>query len=816
MHHHPFYMKLIILYSLLAAYIKHKIPCLMPLIMLLLILSPLKLYCYSGPFHVAANGSDTNNGTFTNPFLTIQHAVDLMSTGLSNCTTATTYIFPGTYSNQIQISSNYNSGNMVLTALSNNNPPILNGPSASNGIQISNTGYVIISHLVIKHYNNGIFIKNNSTNIRIINNAIYSNNNEGILLSGINIFNNYIGENTIYGANQEAGICITNGYNNTIVSNIIYQNKKGVYLNSNASNNNIRKNTIYSNNIYGIEINSDNNHISENIIQGTNQNIGIYINQAKKNTVKLNTIVDHDFYGIILRNSTNNNLIKNTLYSHNIANIFLTNCNHNLISKNKIQGTSINGIYIRNGDENVISSNNIYNNSTNGVSIRYGNNNLIFSNRIYSNYYGIRIKDGINNTVLLNRINDNTNGISLRDNVFDTGIIKNDIYQNHIYGIDINSSTSESNIIITNIIHGENQDIGIYINNSDNNKIYRNLIRNNQNYNIYVDDATNIKIINNTIFHSINKDGVFWTNASSGKMYNNIILSNGNSVGDFGIKVATNTIGPVIVAFNNFYGNKGGPTNGNVNWSNGNTFGDPMIDTTSTFEILKEISAAVDSGTNIYIPDIPGVTNNVKGGARDMGWKESTHVLTDVPPKPHISECRAINCCEIVLRWGYLSAASCYTLFRNTQPKTNSAKPIASFQYYDMTHYLDTSAHAETNYYYWVKAYNRFGPSPFSDMAEVLTPSIYYPVTFAVFPTVFYPEIHGHAKIFFNEKRPEVNVTIYDTAGNIVWEKPNIKGQKFIEWNGKDGNGADLSVGVYIVYIKGDSIDEIIKMVLMH
>ena len=98
MHHHPFYIKLIILYNLLAAYINHKISCLMPLIMLLLILSPLKLYCYSGPFHVAANGSDANNGAFTNPFLTIQHAVNLMSIGPSHCTAATTYILQGTYS----------------------------------------------------------------------------------------------------------------------------------------------------------------------------------------------------------------------------------------------------------------------------------------------------------------------------------------------------------------------------------------------------------------------------------------------------------------------------------------------------------------------------------------------------------------------------------------------------------------------------------------------------------------------------------------------------------------------------------------------
>ena len=806
-------MRLRIIFDLLIT-ISKNMPCRL-LIIVVLILSPLKLYCNSGPFYVATNGSNSSNGTFINPFRTIQRAVNLMSAGPSNCTVATTYIFPGTYSEQILISSNYNSNYMVITALSNDNAPTLNGLYSSNyAIQILNAGFIEISHLNIKHYTNGIVLKNNATNNRIINNIIYSNDNNGISISGSRIFGNYIKYNTICGKNQEIGICITNGYTNTIELNIIYQNKKGIYLKSNASNNYIRKNEIYSNNICGIEINSDNNYISENKIQGTNQDIGIYILQGKKNTIELNTIYDHNLYGIVLKNSISNNIVRNTLYSHNIANIFLTNCSYDRISKNNLSKTTNNGIYVQNGNNNIIASNAIYDHSTNGIFIANGNNNIILSNRIYDNYYGIQIKDGTNNIISINRIDNNANGILLQGNAVDSYVSRNDIYQNQIYGIGIVSEGADNNSIISNTIWGKDQDMGIYITNGNSNKIYRNLVRNNQNYNIYIGgNATNIEIINNTIFKSMNKDGVFWTNSSSGRMYNNIILSNGNNNNDYGIRRASTN--QVIVAYNNLYGNKGGPTNGNIDWGNGNRLADPMIDTdtVSTFEILRNIGAAVDGGTNI-----PKVTANYQKGAPDMGWKESDLVYTSAPPTPELVEARAINCCEIVLRWKDLPNEVSYTLFRNNIPNTNTATPIEEFPY-DITRYLDAAVNAEQNYYYWIKAYNIFGPSPFSNMLEVLTPSIYYPVTFAVFPTVFNPEIHGTAKIFFNEYKPEVSVTIYDTAGNIIRTWPKVSGTKSIEWNGKgeqDENEIELSAGIYVIHVKGKNINEMIRMVLMH
>ena len=43
-------------------------------------------------------------------------------------------------------------------------------------------------------------------------------------------------------------------------------------------------------------------------------------------------------------------------------------------------------------------------------------------------------------------------------------------------------------------------------------------------------------MINNTIFGSGTEDGVIWQSDSGGIMLNNIILSNGNGNGDYGVQ----------------------------------------------------------------------------------------------------------------------------------------------------------------------------------------------------------------------------------------------------------------------------------------
>ena len=62
---------------------------------LLIILSiVININAQTGPFYVATNGNDGDDGSFLTPFKTIQKAADVMST---NVTVASCYIFPGTY-----------------------------------------------------------------------------------------------------------------------------------------------------------------------------------------------------------------------------------------------------------------------------------------------------------------------------------------------------------------------------------------------------------------------------------------------------------------------------------------------------------------------------------------------------------------------------------------------------------------------------------------------------------------------------------------------------------------------------------------------
>ena len=100
-----------------------------------------------------------------------------MSVGPPLCTNATTYIFPGIYSEQVDISANNNSGFMVFMKLSNE-MPIMNGQDNTNyAFNITNAGRIIIRDLVIRDYNAyGILFDNSSPN-DIMHNDIFSSGN---------------------------------------------------------------------------------------------------------------------------------------------------------------------------------------------------------------------------------------------------------------------------------------------------------------------------------------------------------------------------------------------------------------------------------------------------------------------------------------------------------------------------------------------------------------------------------------------------------------------------------------------------------------
>ncbi|MBN1899353.1 MAG: VCBS repeat-containing protein, partial [Spirochaetes bacterium] len=202
-----------------------------------------------GPFFVATNGSDLNNGTFTNPFRTIQRAVDVMSMGPTNILVPFCYVFPGVYNEEVIIRSNDNELWMLITALSNNDPPVITGKDSNRyGIFITNTSRLRINGFVIHSNQNcgikimgsdvtnvrftRILIKDNQTNVALdgitrniefINNTICkSRSGDGVLFkdgAGGVMFNNIILSNQLYGVKHNSTRSVTLNYNDIFGNN---------------------------------------------------------------------------------------------------------------------------------------------------------------------------------------------------------------------------------------------------------------------------------------------------------------------------------------------------------------------------------------------------------------------------------------------------------------------------------------------------------------------------------------------------------------------------------------------------------------------
>lgn len=135
----------------------------------------------------------------------------------------------------------------------------------------------------------------------------------------------------------------------------------GVDVSINALNSNLP--------IFTINIGGNGTTIQDLIINGSMENVGIYIN----------------------------NSIENQILGNNITNtsdgIYLYNTTKNLISGNNIKNNSGNGLLINTGSDNEISSNIITSNGFAGISIQNSDKNKIYSNILTNNQDGIYLNN---------------------------------------------------------------------------------------------------------------------------------------------------------------------------------------------------------------------------------------------------------------------------------------------------------------------------------------------------------------------------------------------------------------------------------------
>jgi len=250
----------------------------------------------------------------------------------------------------------------------------------------------IIENIIFTNTVEGIYL-DHSSNIIIRNNTITGSLKSGIELddSSFNIIsNNIISNNGEYGLNIWHTSCVEN----FVSKNIITDNSEmGIYdlgtkttISENYIANNSRcgifdvgtETTIsenyIANNGYGIDIWTDSNTITSNIITN-NINGGIIIDISNSNKIENNTITNNGERGIYLiygdfwgyggweRETSNNNYIYgNFISGHKYGIRILFDCNSNTIYHNNINYNSF-GVFIDVSDGNNVFENNFIKNT---------------------------------------------------------------------------------------------------------------------------------------------------------------------------------------------------------------------------------------------------------------------------------------------------------------------------------------------------------------------------------------------------------------------------------------------------------------------
>jgi parallel beta-helix repeat protein len=235
---------------------------------------------------------------------------------------------------------------------------------------------------------------------------------------------------TVQGQGSSGGTGLfLNGTNNVLVKNVnIVSFYVGIRLSEFSNNNTITKCSI-SGNTDGIQVieSSGNTTISWNTLID-NSNSGVWIEGSSSNTVSSNSLTDNG-YGVMLKQS-----------------------NYNVVLKNSVRGGY-------------------------GVAVEQCSFNSVSENNVLGSPYGIMVVNYASyNTVTQNSINGSIwVGLRLYEHAVSNNVTDNNVTNIEV-GVDLNRQCTSNNIIANDIAFNS---IGISIDDSSNNQIYHNRIRNN-------------------------------------------------------------------------------------------------------------------------------------------------------------------------------------------------------------------------------------------------------------------------------------------------------------------------------------------------
>ena len=150
--------------------------------LLLLALASTSVLAQSGStFYVSKSGSDGNSGSFTAPWLTIQHAASSVSAG------ATVYVEAGVYKESVNFPASGTASNPITFTNYPGQTATIDGTglavSGTQGlINIVNQSYVTINGFEIRNYTTsssgptpvGIWVTGSGTGVQLLNNSVHN------------------------------------------------------------------------------------------------------------------------------------------------------------------------------------------------------------------------------------------------------------------------------------------------------------------------------------------------------------------------------------------------------------------------------------------------------------------------------------------------------------------------------------------------------------------------------------------------------------------------------------------------------------------
>ncbi|MGP0017013.1 MAG: DUF1565 domain-containing protein [Candidatus Sulfotelmatobacter sp.] len=148
----------------------------------LLALTSISLFAQSGStFYVSKSGSNSNSGSYTAPWLTIQHAASSVSAG------ATVYVEAGVYNESVTFPASGTASNYITFESYPGQTATIDGTGLSvtgtqGLINIVNQSYITVSGFEIRNYTTssssptpaGIWVTGSGTGVQLLNNIVHN------------------------------------------------------------------------------------------------------------------------------------------------------------------------------------------------------------------------------------------------------------------------------------------------------------------------------------------------------------------------------------------------------------------------------------------------------------------------------------------------------------------------------------------------------------------------------------------------------------------------------------------------------------------